>query len=117
ALPISERCTRIRRSVLRNGFLLFCDLERLDRHGQLARLLVEYDHACIDLLTNGEALWTLLVTVTRKIRALDEGLYFMIDQTNVEAAVLNTDDFTGNDRTLAQDRKSTRLNSSHVKSS
>src|SRR5690554_5992444 len=64
---VAERCARIRRSVLSNGFLLFRNLECLDRHRQLARLLVEDGDASIDLLADGEALWTLLVTVTREV--------------------------------------------------
>jgi hypothetical protein len=39
---------------LRDGFLLFRDLQRLDRDGHLARLLVELGDAGIDLLAYRE---------------------------------------------------------------
>src|SRR5690606_175116 len=99
---VAERSTRIRRSVLCNGFLLFRDFQSLDRNAELAGLLVEDGYASVNLLANGEALWALLVAVTGQVGTLDEALDVVVDETNVEAAVLNTDDFTGDDCALAE---------------
>src|SRR5690606_28640792 len=85
------------------------DLESLDRDLQLAGLLVEGDDASVDLLTDREALRTLLVAVTRQVSAADEGLDVVVDQTNVQTAVLDVDHFAGHDSALAQFTRSSSL--------
>src|SRR4051794_33044858 len=72
AEDVAERRSRIGGAVLRDGFLLFGDFERLDRHLDLAGLLVELDHAGIDLLADGETFGALIVAVTGELRALHE---------------------------------------------
>src|ERR1700761_4560567 len=70
---IAERRSRIGGAVLRDGFLLLGNFERLDRDLHLAGLLVELDHPCIDLLADGEAFGALVVAVTGELAPLDEG--------------------------------------------
>ena len=60
---VAERSAGVGRAVLGHRFLLLGDFQRLDRHRQLARLLVVGDDACIDLLADREALGALLVAV------------------------------------------------------
>src|SRR6185312_8479384 len=71
---VAKRRAGIGRAVLRDGFLLFRDFQRLDRDLHLAGLLVELDHAGIDLLADGETLSSLVVAVARQFLALDEGV-------------------------------------------
>src|SRR5215468_8799283 len=73
AEDVAQRRTRIGGAVLRDGFLLLGDFERLDRHLDLAGLLVELDHAGMDLLADREAFGALIVAVTGELGALDEG--------------------------------------------
>src|SRR3546814_4941844 len=68
---VAQRCTRIRRSELRHGFLLFGDLTRLDREVGLLRA-VETGHEGVDLLAHLETVGALLVTITAKVGALDK---------------------------------------------
>src|SRR5207244_9612689 len=89
AEDVAERRTRIGGAVLRDGFLLFGDFERLDRHLDLAGLLVELDHAGIDLLADGEAFGALVVAVTRELRALDEGREVGPGDLHLDDAVLH----------------------------
>src|SRR5262245_13103003 len=56
AEDVAERRARIGGAILRDGFLLLGHFQRLDRHLDLAGLLVELDDAGIDLLADGEAL-------------------------------------------------------------
>src|SRR3954468_14032199 len=70
---VAKRRARIGRAVLGDRLFLFGDLERLDRHADLVRLLVELRHARIDLLADCETLGSLLGAVARKLIALDEG--------------------------------------------
>ena len=102
AQDVAERSAGVGRAVLGDRFLLFGDFQRLDRHRQLARLLVVGDHARVDLLADREALGALLVAVARKIAALDEGLDAGLDQPHFEAAILDADDLAGDDGVLAQ---------------
>src|SRR5690606_14230910 len=99
---VSERSAGVGRAVLGDRLLLLGDLERLDRDGDLARLLVEGSDAGIHLLADGETLRTLLVAVARQVRALDEGVDVVVDQLHLDAAVLDTGDLAGDDRALAQ---------------
>ena len=102
AEDVAERSAGVGRAVLGDLLLLFGDFQRLDRDLNLAVLLVIDDHARIDLLADREALGALLVTVARQIVALDEGLETAVDQPHFEAAILDADDFAGDDRVLAQ---------------
>src|SRR3954447_6939100 len=100
AEDVAERCSRIGRAVLRDGFLLFGDFERLDRHLDLAGLLVELDHAGIDLLADGEAFGALIVAVTSELRALHERGEVGTGDLHLDAALLHFDHFAGHDRAL-----------------
>src|SRR4051794_33175314 len=73
AEDVAQRCSRIGGAILRNGFLLFGDFQRLDRDLHLAGLLVELDHAGIDLFADGETLSALIVAIAGEFRPLDEG--------------------------------------------
>src|SRR5205085_6388932 len=86
AEDVAERGAGIRRAVLRDGFLLLGDFQRLDRDLNLARLLVELDHAGINLFADGEAVGTLVVAVARQFRALDEGGEVGASDLNLDAA-------------------------------
>src|SRR6266702_2033930 len=100
AQDVAERRTGIGGAVLRDGFLLFGDFERLDRHLDLAGLLVELDHAGIDLLADGKAFGALVVAVTGELRALDEGREVGTGDLHLDAALLHFEHFAGHDRTL-----------------
>jgi hypothetical protein len=102
AEDVAERRARVGRAVLRDGFLLFGDFERLDRDADLAGLLVEQGDAGVDLLADREALGALLVTVARQIGALDEGGHVGVDDLHFDAAILHRGDFAGDDRALLQ---------------
>jgi hypothetical protein len=73
AEDVAERSAGVGRAVLRDGFLLLGDFQRLDRDLHLAGLLVVGDDAGVDLLADGEALGALLVAVARQVGTLDEG--------------------------------------------
>src|SRR3954451_9724415 len=100
AEDVAERRPRIGGAVLRDGFLLFGDFERLDRHLDLAGLLVELDHAGIDLLADGEAFGALIVAVTSELRALHESGEVGTGDLHLDAALLHFDHFAGHDRAL-----------------
>src|SRR3546814_20144582 len=68
---VAQRCTRIRRSELRHGFLLFGDLTRLYREVGLLRS-VETGHEGVDLLAHLDSVGSLLVKVTAKVGALTD---------------------------------------------
>src|SRR5690606_25046969 len=51
---------------------------------------------------DGETLGALLVAVPAEVGPLDEGLYAVVDQADVEPAVAHRDHFAGHDRVLAQ---------------
>src|SRR5262245_44546228 len=53
---VAQRCTRIGRAVLCDGFLLLSDFKRLDRDLHLAGLLVELDDASVNLFADRETL-------------------------------------------------------------
>src|SRR5271156_2432103 len=97
---VAESRTRIGGAVLGDGFLFFGDFERLDRNLHLAGLLVELDHPRIDLFADGETLGALIVAVTGKLGALDEGGEVGADDLHVDAAFLHVEHFAGHDRTL-----------------
>src|SRR5690606_20610545 len=102
AQNIAQRCAGVGRAILRDGFLLLCDLQRFDRHGDLAGLLVEGGDARIDLLADGETLGALLVAVARKVGALDERLESALHQANLDATVLDAGNLAGHHGILAQ---------------
>ena len=85
-----------------DGFLLFGDFQRLDRHGHLARLAVEQGDAGVDLFADGEAVGALVGAVARQFVALDEGLQVGADDLHFETAVLDLEDFAGDDGALLQ---------------
>ncbi len=62
AQDVAERSAGVGRTELCDGFLLFCDLESLDRQADLAVLLGEVDDAGVNNLTNLETLGALFVT-------------------------------------------------------
>src|SRR5882762_4879545 len=97
---IAQRRSRIGGAVLRDGFLLFGDFQRLDRDLHLAGLLVELDHAGIDLLADGEPLGALIVAVTGKLGALDEGGEVGARDLHLDAGFLHFEHFAGHDRAL-----------------
>src|SRR5689334_6551705 len=100
AQDVAQRGARIGRAVLRDGFLLFRHFQRLDRDLHLAGLLVELDHAGIDLLTDGEAFGTLIVAVAGQFGALDEGGEVGAGNLDVDAAILDVEHLAGDDRAL-----------------
>src|SRR5260370_29037123 len=100
AQDVAERRSRIGGAVLRDGFLLFGDFQRLDRHLDLAGLLVELDDAGVDLLADRKAFGALLRTVAREFRALDEGGEVGTGDLDVDAAFLDVDDLASDHRAL-----------------
>src|SRR6478736_5598173 len=102
AQDVAERSARIAGSELRDGFLLFRDLEGLDREGHAARLAVELGDAGIDLLAGGETLGALVATVTSKLVALDEGGEVGVDDLHFDAAILHLEDLAGDDLVLLE---------------
>src|SRR5437879_7548886 len=85
---ITQRRPRIGGAVLRDGLLLFGDFQRLDRDLHLAGLLVELDHARIDLLTDGKAFGALVVAVAGEFGPLDEGGEVGTGDLHADAALL-----------------------------
>src|SRR5580692_4665726 len=63
---------------------------------------IELDDASVDFLAGGEAVRTLLGTVARQFRTLDEGGIIGADDLHVDAAFLHVHDFAGNDGTLLE---------------
>src|ERR1700712_4987155 len=63
-----QRRARIGRAVLRDGFLLFGDFQRLDRDLHLAGLLVELDDASINLFANSKTLSALIAAIAGEFR-------------------------------------------------
>src|ERR1700719_977569 len=63
---------------------------------------IELDDASVDFLAGSEAVRTLLGTVTRQFRALDEGGIVGADDLHVDAAFLHVHDFASNDGTLLE---------------
>src|ERR1700730_5504461 len=86
---VAQRRPRIGGAVLRDGLLLFGDFQRLDRDLHLAGLLVELDHASIDLFTDGEPFGALIVAVARQFGALDEGGEVGAGDLDLDAALLD----------------------------
>src|SRR5690606_28102173 len=103
AEDVAERRTRIGRTELCDGFLLFGDFQRLDRKLDLAILLREVGDAGVDDLTDRETLRTLLVTVARQIGATNErGDVLVVDQPHFNAAIVDGNDLSRHDGVLAQ---------------
>src|SRR6266702_3999332 len=100
AEDVAQRRPRIGGAVLRDGCLLFGNFQRLDRDLHLAGLLVELDHAGIDLLTDGEPFGALIVAVTGKLGALDEGGEVGARDLHLDAGFLHFEHFAGPDRAL-----------------
>src|SRR3954447_23367800 len=97
---IAQRRSRIGGAVLRDGFLLFGNFQRLDRDLHLAGLLVELDHAGIDLLADGKPFGALIVAVTGELGALDEGGEVGARDLHLDAGFLHFEHFAGHDRAL-----------------
>src|SRR6202167_5609862 len=97
---ITQRRPGIGGAVLRDGFLLLGDFQRLDRDLHLAGLLVELDHPRIDLFADGETLGALIGTLARQLRPLDEGGEVGTGDPDVDAAFLHFEHFAGHDRPL-----------------
>src|ERR1700687_5844074 len=100
AEDVAERRARIGGAVLRDGFLLFGDFQRLDRDLHLAGLLVELDHPRIDLFADGETLGALIGTLARQFGPLDEGGEVGAGDLHLDAAFLHFEHFAGHDRAL-----------------
>src|SRR5260370_28364449 len=97
---VAERRPRIGGAVLRDGFLLFGDFQRLDRDLHLAGLLVELDHPRIDLFADGETLGALIGALARQFGALDEGGEVGAGDLDLDAALLDLEHFAGHHRAL-----------------
>src|ERR1700691_900340 len=97
---ITQRRAGIGGAVLRDGFLLLGDFQRLDRDLHLAGLLVELDHPRIDLFADGEALGALIGALTRQFGPLDEGGEVSAGDPHLDAAFLHLEHFAGHDRAL-----------------
>src|SRR5882757_5746183 len=95
---VAQRRPRIGGAVLRDGFLLFGDFQRLDRDLHLAGLLVELDHPRIDLFADGETLGALIGTFARQLGPLDEGGEVGTGDLHLDAAFLHFEHFAGHDR-------------------
>src|SRR5580693_3777591 len=102
AEDVAQRRAGIRGAVLRDGFLLLGDFQRLDRDLHFVGAAIELDDAGVDLLADGEAVRTLLGTVARQLRALDEGGVLGADDLHVDAAFLHVDHLAGDDGTLLE---------------
>src|SRR6202035_5674015 len=100
AEDIAERRPRIGGAVLRDGFLLLGDFQRLDRDLHLAGLLVELDDASIDLLADGKAFGALVVAVAGQFGPLDEGGELGARDPHLDAALLDLEYFAGHDGAL-----------------
>src|ERR1700733_2392015 len=97
---IAQRRPGIGGAVLRDGFLLLGDFQRLDRDLHLAGLLVELDHPRIDLFADGETLGALIGTLTRQLGPLDEGGEVGAGDLDLDAAFLDLEHFAGHHRAL-----------------
>src|SRR5580700_1355546 len=102
AEDVAQRCAGIRGAVLRDGLLLLGNFQRLDRDLHFVGAPIELDDAGVDLLADGKAVRTLLGTVTRQLRTLDEGGVLGADDLHVDAAFLHVDHLTGDDGTLLE---------------
>src|SRR6266446_4681070 len=100
AQDVAQCRARIRGAVLRDGFLLFGDFERLDRDLHLAGLLVELDHPRIDLFADGKTLGALVVAIARQLGPLDEGGEVGAGDLDLDAAFLDLEHFAGHHRAL-----------------
>src|SRR5262245_20354852 len=92
---VAQGSAGVRRAILRHRRLLLSDLERLDRHLDLAGALLDLDHLGIDLLADGKALGPLLGAVAGEIAAADEGGDIGTGDLDLDAVVLNLDDLAG----------------------
>src|SRR5437588_190862 len=97
---VAQRRPRIGGAVLRDGFLLFGDFQRLDRHLHLTGLLVELDDPRIDLFADGETLGALIGALSRQFGPLDEGGEVGAGDLNLDAGFLHFEHFAGHDRAL-----------------
>src|SRR4051812_5461371 len=95
---VTERRAGVGGAELLDRFLLFGDFQRLDRHADLAGLLVELRHAGVNLLADCETLRSLLGAVARKLVALDEGGELGADDLHLDAAFLHLDHLGGDHR-------------------
>src|SRR6202035_3972254 len=102
AEEVAQRRAEVRGTVLRDRLLLLGDFQRLDRDLHFVGAPIELDDAGVDLLAGGEAVRTLLGTVARQFRSLDEGGIVGADDLHVDAAFLHVHDFAGNDGTLLE---------------
>src|SRR6478752_4359790 len=102
AQDVAERSARIAGTELRDRFLLFRDLEGLDREGHATRLAVELGDARIDLLAGGETLGTLITTVASKLVTLDERGEVGVDDLHFDAAILHLENLAGDDLALLE---------------
>src|SRR4249920_589888 len=92
---VAKRSAGIGRAILGDGLFLLGDFERLDRHPDLARLGIDLGHHGIELLADAEAVRPLLGTVAREVGAADEAGQVVVDELDLEPAVLHRDDFAG----------------------
>src|SRR5229473_7666886 len=100
AVNVAQRRSRIGRAVLRDGFLLFGDFQRLDRDLHLAGLLVELDHPRVDLFADSKTFGALVVAIARQLGPLDEGGEVGAGDLDLDAALLDLEHFAGHHRAL-----------------
>ena len=98
----SEAPQEVSRAVLRDGFLLLGDFQRLDGDGDLARLAVELRDAAVDLFANREPLGTLVAAIAGEFVALDEGGEIGPGDLDLETAVLDLGHLASDDQPLVQ---------------
>src|SRR6476620_7460840 len=89
---VAERCTGIGRAILRHGFLLFGDFQRLDRDRHFAGLGIGLGHHSIEFFADAKALRPLLGTVAGQIGATNETRKVVVNQFNIEPAVFDAND-------------------------
>src|SRR5690349_24863707 len=72
AEDIAQAGARVGRAVFGHRLLVLLDLAGLDRQGQLAGLGIDLEDLGVDLLSDREAVRTLLRALARQVRLLDE---------------------------------------------
>jgi hypothetical protein len=101
AEDVTERGAGVGRAVLGHRRLLVGDLQRLDRHRDLAAGLVDLGDLGIDLLADGEALRTLVGAFPGQVAAADEGGGLGPGNLDLDAVVLHRGHFAGHRGALA----------------
>ena len=94
AKDIAKRRAGIGGTVLGDGFLFFCNFERLDRYRDLARLAIEHGDASVHLFADSKTLGTLIanesVNLTATVTEVVDSLNFEDGQRVKKGEVLAT---------------------------